>query len=323
MNRRTFVSGCLTCSAHILGLARFSPGLLGNVFSQQDEKKIVTEEKWGRIEQVADGAWAIISTPFETRDFTTVCNGGIIAGVKGVLAIESFMQPKGATWLARQAKKLTGKWPTDVVSTHFHADHTAGHKGYFVDDQNPKVWLTENTRTAAEKSFTERKMENNAFQNVSVIKDSAEIDLGNRSVKLINRSGHTNSDVTIELVDPKIIWCGDLFFNRMFPNYGDAIPSRLEEYVDKIALAKDVTYVPGHGPVADAKALKSYKELLGFVREAATKSFEAGDEVVAATKSFKLPDSLSEWFIWSPDNAKRAYAAWYKELKTPVAGKKS
>ena len=314
MHRRTFVSSCLTCGAHVLGLAHFSPTLIRKAFQAQDEEKIVAKEKWGRIEKISDGIFSLVSTPFDTRDFTTVCNGGIIAGDKGVLAIESFMQPKGATWLAKQAKELTGKWPTDIVSTHFHGDHTTGHKGYFVDGNKPRVWLTESTRKAAEKSFDQRKMKDNQFQNVSTIEGQAELDLGNRKVKLINRSGHTDSDVTIEVVDPKVVWCGDLFFNRMFPNYGNAIPSRLEKYLADITANKDVTYVPGHGPIADQEAMKRYKELLEFVREAATKAFKAGDEINAVTKTFKLPESLSAWTIWSPDNAKRAFQAWYKEL---------
>lgn len=315
MNRRTFVSGCLTCGAHVLGLANFSPTLIRKAFQAQDEEKIVVKEKWGHIEKVADGMWSLISTPFDTRDYTTVCNGGIIAGDKGVLAIESFMQPKGATWLANQAKALTGKWPTDIVSTHFHGDHTSGHKGYFVEGNKPRTWLTESTRKAAEKSFDQRKMKDNQFENVSTIDGEAELDLGNRKVKLINRSGHTASDVTIEVVDPKVVWCGDLFFNRMFPNYGDAVPSKLETYLKQITEAKDVTYIPGHGPVADVEAMKHYKQLLELVRESATKAFKAGDEINPASKAFKLPDSLSKWTIWSPDNVKRAYQAWYKELQ--------
>lgn len=317
MHRRSFISGCLSCSAHVLGLAHFAPSLLRSAFGQQQERKVLVEEKWGRLEEVSEGVLALISTPFSSRNFTTVCNGGLVVGDKGILAIESFMQPKGATWLAEQSKKLMGKWPTDIVSTHFHGDHTSGHKGYFVRGNKPNVWLTEFTRKSAEKSFADRKMDSNDFENVSVIdeKKGAVVDLGNRKVMLVNRSGHTNSDVTIEVVDPKVVWCGDLFFNRMFPNYGDAIPSRLEKYLESITAEKDVTYVPGHGPVADLTAMKQYKSLLRFVREAATDAFKAGDEIEASVKSFKLPDSLSEWAIWSPDNAKRAYVAWYRELK--------
>ena len=68
---------------------------------QQDEKKVVATEKWGCIEKIAGGIWALVSTPFgKDGDFTTVCNGGFVAGDDRVRAIESFMSPKGATWFA-------------------------------------------------------------------------------------------------------------------------------------------------------------------------------------------------------------------------------
>ena len=320
MDRRLFLSGCVSCSAHILGIANYAPSLIRSAFAQQEADKLVVKKKWGSLLEVADGTWGLISTPFTTRDATTVCNGGIVAGSKGVLCIESFNQAKGATWMAEQAKELTGRWPTDIVSTHFHGDHTAGHKGYFVNDQAPNVWLTENTKKAAEKSFKSRRMKDNDFKNVSTIAAEGEtvIDLGDRIVKLINRNGHTPSDVTIEVVDPKVIFCGDLFFNRVFPNYSDATPSKLAEYAKLLEQSKDVILVPGHGPVADQKAVKNYQEFLAFVGDYAQTAHKAGDSIKDAAAGFKLPKPLEDWLVWSPQNARLAMNAWYKEL-----GKKS
>ena len=317
MHRRNFLTQSATCGAHVLTLACFAPNLLRNAFAAQEIDKVVTTEKWGRLEKVHEGVWALISTPFESNDFTTVCNGGIIKGDSGVVVVESFNQPEGASWMAEQAKKLAGRFPTDIVSTHYHADHTGGHLGFYKDGRNPRLWLTDSTKKAAEKSFNESDKKDNDFKNVVSIdpKEGATIDLGNRSVKLIPRSGHTASDVTIELVEPKVVWCGDLFFNRMFPNYGDAIPSRLNTYVDSIIEAPDVTYVPGHGPIANLESMKKYKTFLAHIQESATSAFKAGKSIDEETKEFKMIDSLSEWVVWAPDNAKKAYTAWYRELK--------
>ena len=317
MDRRDFLKTSTSCGAHMLGLSLFAPKMFQQVLSPQDKDDVVAEEKWGRLEKIHDGVFSLISTPFTTQDFTTVCNGGIIAGDKGVLAVESFMQPIGATWLAEQAKRLTGRWPTDIVSTHFHADHTGGHLGYYTENQKPRLWLTESTKDAAEASFVERKMKDNGFKNVELIdgEKGATIDLGNRQVNLVPRSGHTPSDVTVELVEPKVVWCGDLFFNQVFPNYGDAIPSRLREYSETIIEASDVVYVPGHGPIADLDSLKKYKEFLAWIENQATSAFKLGNEIEVVTKDFKLPDEFSEWLVWSPENAKKAYAAWFRELK--------
>ena len=317
MNRRNFLGCSSSCAAWMLGLAKYSPVALQKVMQQTDEKReIVIEEKWGRVEKVEEGVWALVSTAFETRDFTTVCNGGIIAGDKGVLAVESFMQSEGAKWWAEVAEKLTGRWPSDVVSTHFHGDHTAGHKGYFTDKHKPNMWLTEATQTAAESSFAARGMKKNEFQNVMAIdaKDGTEIDLGNRKVSIKPRSGHTSSDVTIELADPSIVWCGDLFFNRIFPNYSDAIPRQLSEFADSLVAQKGTVFIPGHGPIADANAATIYHDFLDWVESWASDSIKAKQTVEEATKDFKLPKEFKDWLVWSPANAQRAWTAWDREL---------
>lgn len=322
MHRRHFLRSTGSCCAHVYGLATFAPALARKVFAVQDKSKVVAEEKWGRLEQVQEGVWILISTPFESRDFTTVCNGGIVAGRNGVLAIEAFMQDAGAMWLAEQAKKLTGKRPTDVVCTHYHADHSSGHAGFAKDGKRPNVWLTEKTQQAAEKAFSEG--DTQKFEQVQTLsaEEATEIVLGNRKVKIVPRSGHTSSDVTIELVDPKVIWSGDLFFNGMFPNYKDAIPERLNEYVGEISKLKDAKIVPGHGPVADNEAVKSYQAFLEFVQEAAENSFEKGIPASEAAKLFKLPETLDKWLIWSPDVVGRGYEAWYRTFEARKAAAK-
>ena len=121
----------------MLGMALFAPAMFQKVMAAQekDRDNIVAEEKFARLEKIEEGVYAMVSTPSfkEGKHFTTVCNGGIIAGDDGVLAIESFMRPEGARWLAEQAQKLVGKWPTNIVSTHYHGDHSSGHRGYFSD----------------------------------------------------------------------------------------------------------------------------------------------------------------------------------------------
>ena len=63
------------------------------------------------------------------------------------------------------------------------------------------------------------------------------LDVGGRKVHLHPRAGHTASDLTIELQDPSVVFCGDLVWNAMFPNYVDATPSRLTQAVRLIRQA--------------------------------------------------------------------------------------
>ncbi len=337
MHRRQFIQASGSCSAYVFGLAAFAPLMTRRVFAAQDDSNVVATELWGRLEKIQDGVWALISTPFAKPnpdgsppdnpfgDYTTVCNGGIIAGDKGVLVVEAFMQDAGARWMSDRAKQLTGKRPTDVVCTHYHRDHTAGHAGFAVDKNRPNIWLTDATQKAAETSMLESGSVDAKFTQVKRLNSAnpTEIDLGNRKVKVMPRSGHTSSDVTIELVDPKVIWCGDLFFNGMFPNYSDAIPSNLNDYASELANTKDTTFVPGHGPVAGLDAVQSYQKFLAFVQDSTTDAFKAGKPAEEAAKEFKLPDKLKEWFIWNPDVVKRGYVAWYRELEADKKDKRN
>lgn len=314
MNRRNFLAASGSCAAHMLALSFVTPALGRRIFTPRQDDKVIATEKWGRLEEIAEGIWAHIATPFESQDFTTVSNGGIIMGKDRVLAIEAFMQPTGAKWMAEHAKKLTGRWPTDVVVTHFHGDHASGHAGYITEDHTPNIWLTESTQTAAEDSFA--KIEENApgkFNNVQTLSvdEPNQIDLGGRTVTIVPRKGHTGSDVSIEITDPKVIWTGDLFFNRMFPNYGDAFPEKLNEYAAELVnLEDDVIVVPGHGPLANSEAAKIYVDFLGYVQTEAEKAIQAGADLEAAAAEFKLPERLNDWMVWSPQNAQRAFAAW-------------
>ncbi len=314
VSRRKFLAQSGSCGAYVFGLAALCPGMTRQVFSFQDDN-IVAQEKWGALQKINDKFYAVISTPFDTRDFTTVCNGGLVVGDDRVLAVESFMNNKGAKWLSDQALKLCGKRPTDVISTHFHGDHTAGASGYFEDDNEPTVWLTKPTFELLEKSRSNS--ENPEYPAVEYVshEETTELDLGGTKVNIVPRSGHTPSDVTIEVVDPHIVYCGDLFFNRMIPNYSDSIPEQLHKDVAALVSEKDTTYVPGHGPVASVEDLKLYQEFLHYVEDEAKGMFDRELSVEEAASEFKLKGKFEDWFIFSPQVVPRAMTAWYNVFK--------
>jgi glyoxylase-like metal-dependent hydrolase (beta-lactamase superfamily II) len=120
--------------------------------------------------------------------------------------------------------------------------------------------------------------------------------------------------VTVELEEPEIVWCGDLVWNGMFPNYVDAVPSQLTRHTEAILARKEVVFVPGHGDLPDADQLASYRAVIGEVERAARVAHERGVPAVDAAKEFKLPDSLGTWTMFAPDLYERAFKAWEREL---------
>jgi glyoxylase-like metal-dependent hydrolase (beta-lactamase superfamily II) len=254
----------------------------------------------------------MISTPLAgprgTDSWRTVCNGGIVAGDREVLAIEAFATPEGATWLAAAAQRLTGRPPTLAVVTHFHGDHTGGIPGYTTPPLNIPVHSTPTTHDLLNGKVP-------LPEPVIAEASPSEVDLGGRVVRLTPRLGHTPSDVTLEVMDPHVVWCGDLVWNRMFPNYVNAIPSKHAASLRAILGAPDALYVPGHGPLAHRADLERLLALLDDVEQKARAAIARGEPLDQAASRYALPAAVAQWVMFSPSYFRVAFQAWDRELK--------
>jgi glyoxylase-like metal-dependent hydrolase (beta-lactamase superfamily II) len=316
ITRRAFLTQSGSCAAHLALAGSLMPRAVRLAWTRSSIGTVVAREPFGTLEKVADGVWALISNAL-SGDRTTISNGGIIVGRNAVLAIEGFNSPQGATWLAGKAKELTGKWPTHVALTHYHADHANGVAGYLTEADHPIVRSTERTRDLViERNKPDDASRVAAVRGATVLSatEPTTFDLGGRVVRMIPRLGHTDSDVSLELDDPSIVFCGDLFWNAMFPNFVDAMPTKLAASVRALRRAKDTVYVPGHGALGRAPEYDKYVAMLGEVERAARKAHTAGTTPADAGAAFTLPPSLGDWTLFSKAFYQRAFEAWYKEL---------
>ena len=313
-SRRDFVRRSASCAAHVGLMTAVSPLRARRLWAAQERFPVVASEPWGRIERVAEGVWALVSNPLVDR--TTLCNGGIVAGRSGVVVIEAFGSEAGARWMAEQATRLTGRAPTHVVATHYHGDHTGGLRGSMVGGE-PAVLATDVTRDLTLER--NRDAPNEILRNVEELdaRRPTEIDLGGRSLIVVPRRGHTDSDVTLEIPEQGVVFCGDLIWNDMFPNYVDATPSRLTRAVRLIRTRGATTYVPGHGPLADDAAVDAYIGLLDHVEAAARTAVERGQSAEEAGEEYRLPSGLEEWTLFNPGYFGRAIGSWMAELQSP------
>ena len=328
LSRRALVS----CAAHIALAAAVTPRALRALWARAPLGPVVAREPFGALERVADGVWALVSTPLG-GDRTTLSNGGIVAGRVGVLAVEGFNQPAGARWLAGKARELTGRWPTHVVLTHYHADHANGLAGYRDDGaarpttratavtrelvllrNRPPATTPDSLRAARDSEFASL----GAALADAVVLNAAEptaIDLGGRVARVVPRAGHTASDVSVELDEPSVVFAGDLLWNGMFPNYVDAAPARLAASVRAMRRARSTVYVPGHGALAREADYDRYVALLDEVERAARQAHAQGTSAADAGARFARPASLGEWALFNRAFFERAFAAWYRELE--------
>jgi glyoxylase-like metal-dependent hydrolase (beta-lactamase superfamily II) len=307
----------------LLGLPRelfAAPAAVGGairVGSQAAE--IVAREAWGTLYRVAEGVFALISDPFAEGGAgrVTLCNGGFVAGSRGVMMVEAFASAEGSAWLASQAREITGRDVTHLVVTHYHGDHTGGLGGIETGGRPLQLLSTARTRDLLANSWGEdrggRPLPDGSLHPI----DAAEVDLGGRIVRLVPRDGHTPSDVTVEVDSAdggKAVFCGDLVWKDMFPNFVDTLPGRLTQSVRAIGAQEGVIYVPGHGQLADASDLTRFAAVLQDVEARARGAAEAGIPVAEAAAAYEVPAELGEWFRFSANYYERAFRAWYRSM---------
>jgi glyoxylase-like metal-dependent hydrolase (beta-lactamase superfamily II) len=320
MDRRGFLAGGLSCGAWVMAALAGADGVTRRLFAAIPRGAPVGAEPWGRLERVADGVWMLISTPLAGDEASgamrTFSNGGIVAGRSGVLAIEGFASVEGSRWLGGEARRLTGRWPTHVVLTHYHGDHSAGLAGYQANGRTGELLGTEITT-----ELLRRKRPDAVLPNTMIAASQpTDLDLGGRRVRITPRDGHTASDLTIEVTDPRVVWCGDLVWIGLFPNFVDAIPSRQTAHVRALLAEPATLWVPGHGSAARATELRGFLALLESIEAGARDAITRGVPADRAAREWHPPKSLGEWVMFSENYYEVAFRAWARELDPGAAG---
>ncbi|MBL0172909.1 MAG: MBL fold metallo-hydrolase [Gemmatimonadaceae bacterium] len=315
-SRRDFLRVSGGCLAHVMLMSACAGRGTRARWTAPTNPTVVTTP-FARLDAIGADTWAVISTPLG-GDRTTFANGGIIAGRTGVIAIEGFYRPAGATWLAQHARALTGRWPTHVVLTHYHVDHAAGVSGY-VGSTTPALRTTAITRELATGGGPVAPARDDALMRAFadvVIVNAAQpgvIDLGNRRVDLVGLHGHTRSDLALVDEDAGITFAGDLLWNGMFPNFVDATPTQLSVSIKHLAARTRDAFVPGHGATADTASVARYINLLADLEATARRGHAAGRSAAEAATGYVVPAALGEWMA-SQVGVERAMTAWYREL---------
>jgi glyoxylase-like metal-dependent hydrolase (beta-lactamase superfamily II) len=314
--RRAFLGATAGCGGYLLAaLGGATPGTR-RLFAAEPRGEPVRSEPWGRLERVSNGVWMLISTPLAGSEASgamrTFSNGGIVAGRDGVLAIEGFASVEGARWLAGEARRLTGRWPTHAVLTHYHGDHAAGLGGYGADGSPVELLGTRTTREWLQR----RRPEAVAPETLLPTDRETDLDLGGRRVRIAPREGHTASDLTVEVVDPRVVFCGDLVWIGLFPNFVDAVPSRQTAHVRQLAAEPAALWVPGHGSAARAAEMRTFLSLLESVEDGARHAVARGVPAAEAARAWRPPPSLGEWVRFSDDYYEMAFRAWERELRS-------
>src|SRR6204780_2181054 len=255
-----------------------------------------------RLQKIGPGIWAAVVND----EGLAGGNAGFVIGDDGVAVIDTFQDPRPARVMLAEIRKLTPLPIRFVVNTHYHLDHVNGNDVFaaagatIVAHRNVRAWMrTENIKMLDPPVTPEKKARVESLTLPTVVYDShLDLYLRSRRINVRYYPGHTGGDSVVWIPDAHVVFCGDMLWKQHVPNLIDASTKAWVESLD--AMQKDYgpsTWVPGHGGIANAQDVLTFRKYLADLRtnvrlEAA--AGKSGDALVQAL----LPGLKSTYGKW-------------------------
>jgi glyoxylase-like metal-dependent hydrolase (beta-lactamase superfamily II) len=252
------------------------------------------------LQKIGDGIWAAIVND----EGKAGGNAGFVIGDGGVLVIDTFQDPESATALLAEIRKITKLPIRFVINTHYHLDHVNGNDVFaaagavIIAHKNARPWIrTENIKMIDPPVTAEKKARVQSIALPALVYDTAlDLYLGSRRVNIRYYPGHTGGDSVVSVPDAHVVFCGDLLWKDHIPNLIDASTPQWIQTLD--AMHRDYgesTWVPGHGGVANAADIVTFKKYLVDLRTTVREANGlTGDALVKAI----LPGLKSQYGKW-------------------------
>jgi len=265
-------------------------------------------------------------------------NAGLVVGGGSALLIDTlFDLPLAGEMLDTIGRAVPAARIEAVVNTHAHPDHTAG------NELLPDAEIVASTATLAEmtqaasganpireilENWTEHGEAGEYLHEVMGRRfaahrgrevlpgrgfdDELDLHIGATQVRLVRVGpAHTRGDVVAYLPAERVLFAGDIVFNRVHPIViGAMVPGWLAACDRLLAWDIDVV-VPGHGPVTDVGGLRAMAGYLRYFRDEARRRFDDGMDYATAAAGI----SLGEFDGWADqERIFMTVAAFYESL---------
>ena len=255
-----------------------------------------------QLQKIGNGIWAAIVNDQGLAGG----NAGFVIGDDGVAVIDTFQDPRPAKALFGAIRKLTPLPIRFVVNTHYHLDHVNGNDVFaaagaiIVAHRNVRAWIrTENIKMLDPPVTPEKKARVQSLPLPAVVYDDhIELYLGSRRINVRYYPGHTGGDSVVSIPDAHVVFCGDMLWKEHIPNLIDATTKAWVESLD--AMQKDYgpsTWVPGHGGVANAQDVVTFRKYLVDLRAGVRRERAAGKSGDALVQAL-LPGLKSSYGKW-------------------------
>ena len=274
--------------------------------------------------KLTDHVWAI-------PDFNVglVPNVGIIVGSKSTLVVDTGLGPRNGDAIVREMKKVSANADVDVVTTHYHPEHSLGAAAF----KGAKLLMTRLQQQdmtelgkqiqdtfAGRSPLTAELLNGVPYPTPDILFDrDYRLDLGGVHARLLWRGPaamHTRGDTMIFVEEDRVLFTGDVVMSQRFlaAQNTSSITAWLST-LDELAALKPAKVVPSHGSIGDATLIARDRAFLQTVQERVGELKRAGkssDEAAAAVVADIAP-SYPEW--GNPSGAAAVARAAYAEAR--------
>lgn len=221
-------------------------------------------------------------------------NVAISSGADGVLVVDDQYASQYDAIVAA-IREVADTPPRFVINTHWHDDHSGGNAS--MSDAGAIIFAHDNVRRRMSSDqiiefFNSARPASpaNALPVVTFTSDIT-FHFNDDTVHVFHvRKAHTDGDAAVHFRRANVIHTGDVFFNGMYPfidtGSGGSVSGIIAAVEKILELADDNTrIVPGHGPLADKRALMQYHAMLQAVHRSVAQLIVSGasaEQVVLA-----------------------------------------
>lgn len=283
------------------------------------------------MKELADGVYAYIQ-PNGPHGNAGYSNAGLIVGDDYCAVVDTLGTRSMQQGFLDAIRKVTNKPVSRVLLTHHHPDHVFGvqrfmpacviahracrHHMVQAGQADVQRWARKRPHFAADLEGVEVVYPDLTFE------DKVTLHVGPHEVVFFHPGvAHTDGDAAAWLPRSRILFAGDLFFNRVCPA---AFAGSLQGWIQAVKdiLALDLaTIVPGHGPVAGKPDLRRMLDYLELILAHARVGFLSGADAQAVAAAMPLGE-LREWADTEErllEDIRRAYLGFQSEAAAGAA----
>jgi glyoxylase-like metal-dependent hydrolase (beta-lactamase superfamily II) len=231
-------------------------------------------------------------------------NLGLSVGEDAVFLVDDELAPLTEKIKAAIAA-ISDKPVRFVLNTHWHLDHTGGNEN--LGQGGALIVAHDNVRKrmSVDHFIKDLNMKIQASPKVALpvitFAESATFHINGDQIHAVHvPPAHTDGDSVVHFRKSNVLHLGDTFFNGSYPFFdmstGGSFDGMIAAAEKALSMCDASTkIIPGHGPLADKKALETYLSVLRTIRDRVKKLVDAGKTVDEAIKAKPLADFDATW----------------------------